>query len=300
MQMRTMLSFVAALFLLIGCGSPSDPTLLGDRSGRYDFPAWSMDGKRLAFTLQEDLWISSANGAGATRITGGLLGTGSRVKAAAWAPDGRIAYVESREGAKPNLIRNALVLCDPATGAKTVVHEDLGPVYDLSWHPSAPDKALMVMNLSSDVRNPGGHAVYELDARTGALIQLEAISAHRELSSARWLADGEQIAYVVDNTLYVLDMAMGSTQQSPYDAKAIGQIAVTPDGSQIAYRRYAKRDNEWISGTYVVARDFSRPPALISGEEMVRMDWSPDRKQLIYTTVGSPGKNQLRLFTLGV
>lgn len=298
MKTRIMLPMLATLLILFGCGSNTDPALLGSKSGHYDFPTWSRDGKRLAFTLKEDLWLSNADGRSATRITGGFLGTDSLVKTASWLPDGRIAYVESTKGEKGYLPHNTLVIYDPATKKRTVARDNLNPTYDLAWHPSSPDTALLVMNLSPDVRFPGKTAVFELDVKAGTLNQIQAISPHGELSAARWLADGEQIAYVLDNTLYVLDRTTGTIQSSPFDTKAIGHVSVSPDRKKIAYRRYAKRDNGWTSGTYIVSSDFSGPPTQISKEEMVRMVWSPDGKQLIYTTVGSPGKNELRMFIL--
>jgi len=51
-------------------------------------PAWSPDGKRIAFTryvLQSDIFIMNADGSGVTNITGSVLGAGHSVGSWAWA-----------------------------------------------------------------------------------------------------------------------------------------------------------------------------------------------------------------------
>ena len=78
--------------------SPSGGDLhqLTDNDRRDTFPAWSPDGRRLAWTQNGDIIVANADGSGATNLTADLeLGA----EKPAWTPNGRsIVYVQAVDG----------------------------------------------------------------------------------------------------------------------------------------------------------------------------------------------------------
>jgi len=74
-------------------------TKLTDGDGLDAHPAWSPDGKRIAFvshrTGNNDIWLTNADGTGLRNLTAHP----SQDTSPAWSPDGRrIAFVSTRHG----------------------------------------------------------------------------------------------------------------------------------------------------------------------------------------------------------
>ena len=108
------------------------------------FPAWSPDGRRLAFVrlpdmASGDIWLIDADPTAADRHLTQLTDGAGLEAAPAWSPDGRsIAYVDDWQGAPSVWIRSA----DGAGEARRVV--------DGNWPSWTPDGTRLLVTVGAD------------------------------------------------------------------------------------------------------------------------------------------------------
>jgi len=295
---RKVFAISVLALLLVGCTRRPDPFLVDDTKGHHSHPVWSPDGNSLAFILDSDLWLmSSLSGHHKQRITGEFFTTKSRdAQLATWLPDGRIAYVEWASDLDIGLPDRSVRLYDPKNRRTTVVKQGLNRIDALARSPLGNEEVWLIMDSSPDVRSPGSNSAYRLDIKTGTLTSLPFLPTDRGLSDLKWIPGSDRVAYVLKQRLYVVDLKTGDTIDLPDGTDDVGAIAVSPNGRWIAFRRYATSRNGRRGGTFVVDANLHNPPHQLSSVEMVSLDWSPDGTKLVYTTVGAPGQNELRLF----
>jgi hypothetical protein len=147
------------------------------RSGHS--PAWSPDGKRLAYVRQGQLWVADADGSHRARIS-------DRADAVDWSPDGRRLVVE-REG--------ALVLLR----ADAAVERTLTAGVEVAW--SSRNRIAFVRNGD----------LYRIDPTGRGLRRLTTTPAVE--SAPAWSPDGQRLAYIATEPgavdLFVLHVARG-------------------------------------------------------------------------------------------
>ncbi len=264
-------------------------------------PAWSPDGRRLAFLRrgsdgQLDLWIVPASGGAERRVTRGVYHGGYgllpfyrlQTRDFSWAPDGRrLAYASMR------------------TGASNIWITTLDPVEDVRVTENA-DRALV---FSCPLWAPDGR-------------RLAFVSETRGASEARWTVwvseverkvmlpilrsqDVVRLVGWVDSGAALLVAISAGSRLVPYMAREIRLVRVTvpegkreplgvlveasvvtvhlsPNGRTVAYvSRADGRDNVWtlaIEGGRAVKRTENRDPRVYFST----LAWAPDGRILYY------------------
>jgi dipeptidyl aminopeptidase/acylaminoacyl peptidase len=184
----------------------------GNALGNEHGPAWSPDGRQLAFLSdlarpgQLQLYAVAAEGGAPRRLTS-LTGYVSKV---GWSPDGRtialvnIAESNARAGAVEAAERETgeietkdkearLVLVDAATGeARTVSPADTY-VYEYDWSPDSRQIAAITAKGNGD-NNWWIARLQVIDASSGAVREL--FKPQTQIAVPRWSPDGGEIAVI--------------------------------------------------------------------------------------------------------
>lgn len=203
--------------------------------GRSRQPAWSPDGRRIAFVRVQDnssdVWVMNADGSGAKALT---PFRSSNLKAShwafqpAWSPDGaQIAYVS--EEATFDLA--VWVMNADGSGRRQVAALDAytGGLDTPSWSPDGSRLAFTAY------RN-GSPQIWVLTLRTGAWTQLSKNPGGAY--DAAWSLAGTHIAYVGRDAGRNDVWVMAEDGSSPVKVSTSGLCrspAWSPDGTSLAY-----------------------------------------------------------------
>src|SRR2546425_1060653 len=187
-------------------------------------PAWSPDGKKIAFTSMGEVYVMNADGSNPTRLTNDPAG-GS---APAWSPDGKkIAftsmaevYVMNADGSSPTPL--------------TYSRPDWDSADQAAWSPDGSKIALT--RASFGYCDPDG-----VCSGSGATLVISVINADgtgiHDLASgsgAAWSPDGTRIAFRGDGGINVRN-ADGSSGRQVIAAIGGIHLAWSPDGAKIAF-----------------------------------------------------------------
>ncbi len=156
------------------------------RSSHWAFqPAWSPDGKLLAYTSEEAtfdlaLWIIGADGSGRRQLAALDAYTGG-IDTPTWSPDGtRIAFTAYR-GGLPQIWSLGL-----KTGAWAQLSKNAGGAYDASW---SPDGA----HLAYVGRENGKNDIWVVDEDGTNPVRITTNGWSR---SPAWSPDGSRLGYL--------------------------------------------------------------------------------------------------------
>ena len=212
------------------------PSQITRGNDRYNRPAFSPDGNRLAFDhwklgVDIDVFLQDLKSGERTQLSEGS-GTNSH---ASWLADGRVVYTEDRDGGK------RLVAVDPASGAK---------------------KELAALDATDDwavVSPDGTHLAYHTDSGGRSLdIWLRklpdgtpwAFTRHGEAAAFPvWSPDGRWLAYQVrkrgfeGTDLWVQSLDGGEPLRLVSDPGHSWPYSFSPDNRRIAYA--AQRGGTW-------------------------------------------------------
>lgn len=243
----------------------ANPTnLTHNPASEYD-PAWSPDGRKIAFTSTRnggnpEIYMMDADGSHQVRLTNGG-GTD-----AAWSPDGsRIAFTSQRGGTQLNIY----VMNVDGSNPIRLTNTSSGGSYEPTWSPNSAKIAF------TSNRNADGDEIYLMDANGANQINLTQDLWHND-EDPHWSPDGTKIAFQSDRTgvvgIYVMN-ANGSNQvrvtgPTTYDLDP----SWSPDGSKIAF--CSSRELSQNYEIYVMNADGSNQARLTNNPAFDdRPDW---------------------------
>ena len=192
-------------------------------------PAWSPDGKRIAFTSQRDggfeIFLMNADGSEPRALTS-FTALGLGAVEPAWSPDGqRIAF---RSRAKQI---DVYVINVDGTGLTRLTH-DPGGVGAPAWSPDGK-------RIAYSSRQYGLPEILVMDADGGNPVRLTANKAldHR----ASWSPDGRRIAFHSnrdgDQEIYVMNSDGSDPTRLTHNVGEDGHPSWSPDGRRIVFHR---------------------------------------------------------------
>lgn len=213
-----------------GSRAPS-PRRLTERFDELEAPAWSPNGRHLAFAGRRDgnwdVYVVTENGGNPTRLTTDPGFDG----APAWSPDGRgLAFVSSRQGA-PAVYRAAL---DGRDSEAVRLSGGAGPAVDPAWSPDGRWVAYAAWGR-------GGYRLRVVAAAGGSSRLLTASETGSDLRAPAWSPDGTRLAYIESRhgagrlVTRLWSSEVGAPGSAPVElAEGVAAFAWFPEGGAVA------------------------------------------------------------------
>ena len=204
-------------------GDGRNPRRVTVNPARDDYPAWSPDGKKIAFVSNrngghQQIWVIDADGKNPIRLTDGLASVFPD-----WSPDGtKIVYdtaggitVMDADGKDKRLLANKGAFPSWSPDGKRIVYVHDGQIY-----------------------------VMDADGRNSE--QLTHDAGFKRMPS--WSHDGTLIAYLANHRIWVMD-SNGKNERRLTNINSDEHPTWSPDSESIAFHSIV-RDSIW--GIYVV------------------------------------------------
>jgi Tol biopolymer transport system component len=276
--------------------SPAVQRVAGSKQGVCLLPAWSPDGQRIAYTVQEpgdngvlwddddrmQVWVAAADGSEQIRISDAipeqLLVNWLPV---AWFPDGkRLAFVTIRETEPGAMYRehNTFHIAQADGGGIEQSIQLPLEIRSVSLSPTGDEVLLIVWQTYEEFER----GVYVISIETQEITQVYAGAVH----VAGWSPDGTEIVVGTDLSQQVLILGPDRTPRWAVDLGEYPvEIAWSPDGSRIAVGTSSDNTQYTSTALYIVSVETGETNRLLDETETSRLSWSSDGNRLLFDTI---------------
>jgi gamma-glutamyltranspeptidase / glutathione hydrolase len=281
-------AFAAPVALVILCAAPTMQT------GGVQDPAWSADGRRLAFSFLDQIWIADNDGGSARPLTA----DGTAVERhPAWSPDGKSIAFAADTGTGYVIV----VVGGDGAGRRAISGDG-----EARWPSWTKDGRVIFSR-----RQEGRWRLFAatLDGKTPSPLFAESESDDERQASVS--PDGKQVAYISDREMEDGDVDLWVADLAPAPGGRVRRTRLTrvrgdesspswaPDGSRIAFS--GVRDGApgvWVTSANPGARPVDGP-VLVSRTGGTPA-WSPDGRRIAIADLpsvepaynGNPLRNQ--------
>ena len=216
----------------------SNQVRITDNPARDYDPAWSPDGKMIAFVSNRNkgrnqIWVIDADGANPIRLTDGVWDQNPD-----WSPDGtKIAYdVLLNPWDNDNWKRTIYVMDSDGKNYRKLIKRPKWDRYP-SWSPDGNRIAFISSNIG------GTNHVYVMDVDGRNPQQLTRELGHKRMPS--WSPDGKRIAYESGGRIWVMD-GDGKNQRKLTNINGDEHPTWSPQGDAIAFHSSGRGDGRGI------------------------------------------------------
>ena len=269
-------------------------------------PAWSPDGKEIAFGMSGSLWKIKPGETTAYELTANTTYDSSP----AWSPDGRFIVYTGEDSKGVNLM-----LLNAATLESTVLTQGADIYTDPVFSPDGKSIAF-VRAMQGAARAANGFLIYTMPFDNGKMGQATQITAqnsfgrprlyfslHDDHISPSWSPDGKEMLLVSNRGIPLGSGAIWRTKVEPNamaKAKMIlreetlyrTQPQFSPDGKRMLYSSHR---GSQFNNLYVLPVDGGEPYQMTFGDwDHFDPRWSPDGERIAYIS-NRHGISELRL-----
>ena len=243
---RTKIAFTSSLDgnldIYVMDGDGGNPRRVTVNPARDSLPAWSPDGKKIAFVSNRNnvnkdhrqIWVIDADGKNPIRLTDGLVDVFPD-----WSPDGtKIVYDTHLVPEDHHLAPGGITVMDADGNNKRVFNRR-------GFHPSWSPDGKRIAFISS--RNENINQLYVMDVDGRNRLQLTHDFVHKRLPS--WSHDGRRIAYDGDSLIWVVD-SDGVNPRQLTKLTSDTHPTWSPDSESIAFTSFGREPG--IIGIYTV------------------------------------------------
>ncbi|MFN8661849.1 MAG: hypothetical protein U0075_08155 [Thermomicrobiales bacterium] len=220
----------------------SAPRLIGTGISGHTAPAWSPDGKRLAYTSFAGYDAMLESGSISVRVLDLSSGieqdlTGKAFELAfnpSWSPDGRqLAFVakDMSSDDRPQHAPGDVYLYDFASQQiENLTGGRVGDVWNTTWSPLG-DTMLLYSRFGQTWYEPPSTAIRALDVASNELTVIA--DSDQRAGMPAWSPDGKRFAYTAEENLINVIGADGAPLQTEVNSTLSGDITWSPDGSAL-------------------------------------------------------------------
>ena len=235
-----------------------------------DSPAYSPDGKLIAFARDNDIWVMRPDGSEPRAVVDDPGNGQPQDAEPSFSPDGeRIVF--SRDTNLNLTTQDEIFTVDLDSGALVNLTQNGS---DLDDQPTYSPDGTKIAWIRNEHGPAGPDEIFVMDADGGNPQNLTAFGAENSTTSPDYAPDGSRIAFAHDGDIWTMDADDGSDKQDITPSPMIGETdpAYSPDGSQIAFARDT-------GGAPTVDEIFSLGAGLVnltnSGEDDYGPSWGP-------------------------